>query len=88
MNMVNAHMSSQRLRQQTQGLHGSASGPPYMHDGFQFSVFMRVLSVQMSGPLILVPSLAIFSFCWFVLSNSNVLGFFFNLFLFCFIITL
>ena len=60
-------MNSQRLRQHTQGLHGSAPVPLHIHYGFQFSVFMGFLNVQLSGSLSLLPSLGLFSFCLFCL---------------------
>ena len=47
----------------------------HIHYSFPFSVFMVFLSVQTSGSLILVPSLGFFSFCLFILSNSDVIGF-------------
>jgi hypothetical protein len=54
-----------RDRGSSTGLKGSAPGPLYVYDGFQFSVFMDFLSVQMSASLTLVRSLGFFSFCLF-----------------------
>lgn len=41
----------------------------------QFSVLMGFLSVWMNESLILLPSLGLFSFCWFVLSSFDVIVF-------------
>lgn len=40
-----------------------------------FSIFMGLLSVRISGSLILVPSLGLISFCWFALSSFYVIDF-------------
>lgn len=40
---------------------------------FQFSVFLKSLSMKMSGALILVPSLGLFSFCWFVFFSLDMI---------------
>ena len=73
-----ARTNSQRLKQLVQGLHRSAPGPLCIYYDFQFSVFMRSLSMQMSGPLRAVPFLGLFTFCLFF-SNCNVLVFYFIL---------
>ena len=65
-------MNSQSLRQHAQGLHGAAPGHLCVYNGFQFSVLMGFLSVRMSGSLTVVPSLGLFSSCWFALFNTNV----------------
>ena len=46
-----------------------------MYYGFQFSVIIGLWSVWMSGSLILVPYLRLFSFSWFALSNFNLMVF-------------
>lgn len=56
-----ACVNSQRLKQQTVAWQGSAPVPLHMYYGFQFSVFMRLQSVRMSGFLILTPSPGFFS---------------------------
>lgn len=68
-------MSSQRLTQQTQGLHWSTPG---FHKGYcsnQLCIFMGFLTVRTSGSLILVPALWTLSSCWFTVSNFNMIGF-------------
>lgn len=65
-------MNSQSLRQHAQGLDGAAPGHLCVYNGFQFSVLMGFLSVRMSGSLTVVPSLGLFSSCWFALFNTNV----------------
>lgn len=50
------------------------SGPLFIYYGFQFNVFIGLLSVQMSESVSYVSSWAI-SFCLFVLFNSTVLVF-------------
>jgi hypothetical protein len=48
-------MNSQRLEQHAQGLHRAAPGLLCVYDGFQFSVFVGLLSVwTLCGSLILV----------------------------------
>jgi hypothetical protein len=46
----------------------STAGPLQTYYSFPFSTLMGLLSVGTSVPLILVPSLRLFFFCWFVLS--------------------
>ena len=71
-----AQINSQRLKQHTQGLLGSALGLLCVYYGFQFSVFISIvlliLNLQISEFLTLVPSLRPFSFCSFILSNLNI----------------
>lgn len=55
-----AYMNSQRLKQQVQCLHCYVPGPLHIRYSFQFSVFTGLLSVWMSGSLILVSSLRFF----------------------------
>lgn len=54
-------------------MHESAPGPPCIYSDSQIRVFMGFLSVQMNKSLILMPTLWFFSFCLFLLSNSNVI---------------
>lgn len=60
MSMIRAPMSSQRPQQCSQHLHGSAPVPLFIYYGFQFTVFMGFLSVE------IVPSLGLFSSVGFV----------------------
>jgi hypothetical protein len=55
------------------GPHGSAPSLLQKYYGFQFSIFMRFLSVQMSDSLIFMPSFRLISFCLLVMSNSSVI---------------
>ena len=57
--LIKAHMSSQRKKQQTQGLSGSAPGSLCIYYSFQLSIYTRLLSVWMSGSLILVSLLGL-----------------------------
>lgn len=73
-------MNSQRLRQHEQGLYlvlcawrGSSWG------------LMGLLSERVSGSVILALSLELSSFCWYVLSYSNVIFFCFYLTVFSFL---
>lgn len=75
-------MNSQRLRQQANGLHGSAPGALLVHYGFQFGVFMGLLNVRTSGPLFFVSSVVFFSLCLYVLFQSVTWCFVLNLILF------
>lgn len=50
-------VNSQRLKQQAQGLHGSARGPLHTYYSFKLSLIMGLLSVRTKGSLILVPFL-------------------------------
>jgi hypothetical protein len=59
--MNDTQMHSQKLRQHTEGLNGSASSPQSTYYSIHFSVFMRLLSVPMSLSLIRMPSLGLFS---------------------------
>ena len=59
-----AHINSQRLKQQAQGIQESVPGPQQTYSSTQFCVFMGLLSMWTSVSLILVISCGIFSFCW------------------------
>lgn len=74
LNQLNkADITSQRLKQSEQSLHGSPRGSLHLNYSFQLSVFMGLLGVWTSGPLILVSSFGLFSFCWFALSSLDVM---------------
>ena len=64
------HLSTLFMSHPTQGLHGSAPCPLHIYYSFQVSIFTRLLSVWMSRYLIPMPSLRLFSFCWFVFPVS------------------
>lgn len=63
-----AHLSSQRLKEHAQGVCGSAHRSSVLIVWLLVNVFMVFLVLG----LIFVPSLGLFSFYWFVLSNFNV----------------
>lgn len=63
-------MNSQRLKQLSQDLHGSAPSPLHIYYSFQFTV-MGLLIVRTSEFLILVPTLEDLSF--FLLSSLALL---------------
>lgn len=71
-------------------MHRSVPGPLCTHYNFQISILMGFQSGQTSGFLILVLSLRHFYFCFFVLSNYNVLDLFYVIFsyfdILCFIL--
>lgn len=69
--MIKPHINSWRRKQQAQGLRWPGSRPLRMYYGFSFRVVMGFLSMWMIESLTLVPSLGLFSFCLFVLLNSN-----------------
>jgi hypothetical protein len=73
--MSKTHRNFQRHKQHAQGLHGSSPGLQIIDYGFLCNIFMGFLSVTMSGSLILLAFLRLFSFCWFVLSNSDMVRF-------------
>lgn len=54
------HMNSQRIKQHTQGLHGSPQGPLCLINGFKFSVLIRFLRMRLNGT-------GIFGFLFFLL---------------------
>lgn len=53
-------MNSQRIKQHTQGLHGSPQGPLCLINGFKFSVLIRFLRMRLNGT-------GIFGFLFFLL---------------------
>lgn len=61
-------MNSQKLKQQSQGLHGSEHVAV-----FQFSFSVVLLHMRMSWSLTTLSTLGSFSFCWLSLSNCNVI---------------
>jgi hypothetical protein len=50
-------------------------GPLHIYNDAQVSVFVGFVSVQMSGSLLLLLSVGLFSFCLFILFNSYMLVF-------------
>lgn len=62
------------LEQQARGLQGPVPGPLHIHCSFQFHIFIGLLSIWMSGSLLLVHSLGLFSFCSFALFSFNVMA--------------
>ena len=71
--MSKAHVNSQRLKHQPQGLSRFATGPLCLYYAFWLHGFMGFLSVRMAESLILELSLRLFFLCWFVLSNFDVI---------------
>lgn len=83
------HVGSQRLNQRAQSLHGSVPDPLCIYYSFQFSGFYGTLECGKECVfLILMPSLGLFSCCWFSLSNFNVMLFVFSYILFCYVLLL
>ena len=76
-----AHMNSQRLRQHTQGLHLVLCIYTRAAHLCFYGIFLGT-----GGSPILVPSLGLFSFCWFDLPNFNTKGFYYILF--CYVLLL
>lgn len=66
---VNQHEQSSHKLVETEAAY---SGPHQVLYSFQFGVFIGFLGMQMSGSLIFMPSLGLFSFCWLAVSNFNV----------------
>lgn len=79
-----AYRNSQRLKQQVQCLRCYVPGSLHIRYSFQFSVSMGLLSVWMSGSLILVSSLRFF-FRWCDFSKYHVMIMVYHilLYLFC-----
>lgn len=74
-------MSSQRVKQQIRGLHGSTLDSLYIYYSVHLGVFMRLLIGSMSGSLTLAPALGtlfpllgccvqFFTIFYFVMSGS------------------
>lgn len=68
-------MDSQTLKWHSRGLKESAENSLNIYYGLQFSVSIGFPSVSMNGSPILVPTLGLFFFYWFVLFNFDVINF-------------
>lgn len=71
---MQARMSPQRWTQCAQGLRWLPQGPQYIHMASSL-FFMEFLSKKINVSLILIPSLGLIIFCWFILFKFDVIVF-------------